>query len=103
MTRSTKRIYDGEVTEVFGPESPGDDTSYTYSAQSVNTTDRVVVTDVEPYRRVLYSELANRPKILPAEVGDPCELWVNRGEVKLLLKTEQYVVGDCSKTPKPGV
>ena len=103
-TKSTKRIYDGEITEVLAADPPGDDTSYTYSAASVNTMDRVVVSGATPANRVFSSDLADRPQIVPCEVGDPCELWVNLGEVKLFVKTEKYIVGECAPTvPPPGI
>jgi hypothetical protein len=99
MTLSTARIYQGIITARSDPDiKRGNDTDFVYSAVAVNTLDSVSVSDEPPYRRTIYSELATRPQIVPADIGDPCLLFVKNGAVKLIALTEQYIVTDCAPT-----
>lgn len=77
----------------------GDDNSFTYDAQGVDTPDVIRVVNATPFRRLIFSALADRPKIVAASVGDSCRISVRGGTMKLEEVKEQYIVDACPPTP----
>ena len=113
---STQRTYEGRITAVHRRTTPtsdpttpsegeqGDDISFTYDAIGVDTPDFVPVLDATPFRRIIKSDLSDRPQIVPATIGSPCRIDLSTGTPRLIDVLEQYIVDDCpppDPTPDP--
>lgn len=111
---STQRAYEGVITEVYQRSSPadpsgtpgasgqrGDDNVFTYDAIAVDTPEPVTLTDAKPFRRIIRSDLNDRPQIIAASVGDPCRIAINGTNVRLIDVLEQYIAEDCQPTTTP--
>lgn len=107
---SPDRTYEARITEVYKSTSPGepgapgaggsesDDNLFTYDADSVDSPDSVKVRGATPFRRIIRSNLSDRPKVIAARIGDPCRIDMHGGTPRLLEVLEQYIADDCVPT-----
>jgi hypothetical protein len=74
--------YDGYITEVqtpgVGSADEGKPSLTSYSGIIVNTPDAYTFTAMKPTRRI-----SNGARVIPAQVGDPCDIYLINGRVTL--------------------